>query len=246
MTRRFGTANEAFNQIVDFLEHFTDLDDPRQRATVLYPLDEVLLLCLLGVPAGCESWVEIAKYGERKLTFLRRFRPFTDGTPSHDQLGDIFAGEDLVVAIQPGFHRRRRIGHDEACSAVGKGHDKEMGSQLDASDDRIRLAEIRLHMPRRMPRRMYQRHEHLPQTTAPFADVILDDGLAAGEAMLIAKALEYPLCRVALLTVNRAVRFQNAVNDIRERVQLRPLRRLAAPVSRRHRVPQHLLHCIAR
>ncbi len=44
---------------------------------------EVLLLCLLGVLAGCESWVEIAKYGERKLTFLRRFRPFTDGTPSH-------------------------------------------------------------------------------------------------------------------------------------------------------------------
>ncbi len=94
MTRRFGTANEAFNQIVDFLEHFTDLDDPRQRATVLYPLDEVLLLCLLGVPAGCESWVEIAKYGERKLTFLRRFRPFTDGTPSHDQRGDIFAALD--------------------------------------------------------------------------------------------------------------------------------------------------------
>ncbi len=94
MMRRFGTANEAFNQIVDFLEHFTDLDDPRQRATVLYPLDEVLLLCLLGVPAGCESWVEIAKYGERKLTFLRRFRPFTDGTPSHDQRGDIFAALD--------------------------------------------------------------------------------------------------------------------------------------------------------
>ncbi len=46
------------------------------------------------------------------------------------------------------------LGHDEACSAVGKGHDKEMGSQLDASDDRIRLAEIRLRMPRRMPRRM--------------------------------------------------------------------------------------------
>ena len=37
MMRRFGTANEAFNQIVDFLEHFTDLDDPRQRAKVLYP-----------------------------------------------------------------------------------------------------------------------------------------------------------------------------------------------------------------
>ncbi len=91
MAQRLGTAEEAFDQVVDFLEHFTDLEDPRQRAKVLYPLDEVLLLCLLGVLAGCESWVEIAKYGERKLGFLRRFRPFTDGTPSHDQLGDIFA-----------------------------------------------------------------------------------------------------------------------------------------------------------
>jgi predicted transposase YbfD/YdcC len=58
---------------------------------VLYPLDEVLLLCLLGVLAGCESWVEIARFGEKKLDFLRRFRPCRDGTPSHDQLGDIFA-----------------------------------------------------------------------------------------------------------------------------------------------------------
>ena len=82
---------EAFDTIVDFLESFEDLDDPRQRGKVLYPLDEVLLLALLGVIAGCESWVEIARYGEKKLGLLRRFRPFKDETPSHDQLGDIFA-----------------------------------------------------------------------------------------------------------------------------------------------------------
>jgi len=91
MADRFGTADEAFDQVVDFLEHFSELDDPRQHAKVLYPLDEILLLCLLGVLAGCESWVELAKYGEKKLGFLRRFRRFTEGTPSHDQLGDIFA-----------------------------------------------------------------------------------------------------------------------------------------------------------
>ena len=82
---------EAFDTIVDFLESFEELDDPRQRGKVLYPLDEVLLLVLLGVIAGCESWVEIARYGEKKLGLLRRFRPFKDETPSHDQLGDIFA-----------------------------------------------------------------------------------------------------------------------------------------------------------
>ena len=84
-------AVEAFDTIVDFLESFEDLADPRQRGKVLYPLDEVLLLVLLGVIAGCESWVEIARYGEKKLALLRRFRPFKDETPSHDQLGDIFA-----------------------------------------------------------------------------------------------------------------------------------------------------------
>ena len=38
---------EAFDTIVDFLESFEELDDPRQRGKVLYPLDEVLLLVLL-------------------------------------------------------------------------------------------------------------------------------------------------------------------------------------------------------
>lgn len=73
-----------------FPESFEGLEDPRERAKVLYPLDEVLLV-LLGVISGCESWVEIARYGEKKRALLRRFRPFKDGTPSHDQLGDIFA-----------------------------------------------------------------------------------------------------------------------------------------------------------
>jgi len=90
-TRATAKASEAFDTVVDFLESFEDLDDPRQRGKVLYPLDEILLLVLLGVIAGCESWVEIARYGEKKLALLRRFRPFKDETPSHDQLGDIFA-----------------------------------------------------------------------------------------------------------------------------------------------------------
>lgn len=29
MARGYGTADEAFDQVVDFLEHFDDLEDPR-------------------------------------------------------------------------------------------------------------------------------------------------------------------------------------------------------------------------
>jgi predicted transposase YbfD/YdcC len=91
-----GTAWEfgAVNEAVVFLEYFRDLPDPRQRGKVTYPLDEVLLLCLLAVLGGAETFVDIARFGEKKIGFLRRFRPFRDGTPSHDHLGDIFATLD--------------------------------------------------------------------------------------------------------------------------------------------------------
>src|SRR5215217_1774316 len=84
----------AFAEAVVFLSSFDDLPDPRQRGKVVYPLDEVLLLALLGVLAGAETFVDIARFGAKKLALLRRFRPFRDGTPSHDHLGDIFAAVD--------------------------------------------------------------------------------------------------------------------------------------------------------
>jgi predicted transposase YbfD/YdcC len=88
----FGALGEA----VVFLDYFKDLPDPRQRGKVIYPLDEVLLLCLLAVLSGAETFVDIARFGEKKIALLRRFRPFRDGTPSHDHLGDIFATLDAV------------------------------------------------------------------------------------------------------------------------------------------------------
>jgi len=84
----------ALFETVVFLRHFNGLSDPRQRGKVMYPLDEVLLLSLLAVLAGAETFVDIARFGGKKLALLRRFRPFRDGTPSHDHLGDIFATLD--------------------------------------------------------------------------------------------------------------------------------------------------------
>ena len=66
----------------------------RQIGKVRYPLTEVLLLCLLGVLAGAETFVDIAVFGNKKRGLLRRFLPFANGTPSHDHLGDILATLD--------------------------------------------------------------------------------------------------------------------------------------------------------
>ena len=81
----------AFDETVVFLSHFKNLKDPRQQGKVDYPLDEILLLCLLAVLAGVETFVDIALFGRKELELLRRFRPFEKGTPAHDHLGDILA-----------------------------------------------------------------------------------------------------------------------------------------------------------
>ena len=77
----------ALCETVVFLSYFKDLPDVRQSGKVKYPLDEILLLCLLAVVAGSETITDIARFGRLKLAFLRRFRPFADGTPAHDHLG---------------------------------------------------------------------------------------------------------------------------------------------------------------
>ena len=138
MMERTAGETGALGEAVVFLDYFKDLPDPRQRGKVLYPLDEVLLLCLLAVLAGSEAITDIARFGEKKLELLRRFRPFRDGTPSHDHLGDILATLDAkqfqrcfvawvaaltgmpsdVIAIDGKTSRRSKKGAQEAIHMV--------------------------------------------------------------------------------------------------------------------------------
>jgi len=90
----------ALAESIVFLEHFENLPDPRQAAKVVYPLKEVLLLCLLAVLAGAEGFTDIARFGVKKRELLRRFLPFQNGTPAHDHLGDIFATLDVETFQQ--------------------------------------------------------------------------------------------------------------------------------------------------
>src|SRR5271169_7190796 len=95
-----GPASEALGAIgesVVFSGSFQGFARSRQRGKIVYPLAEVLLLCLLAVLGGAETFVDIARFGEKKIDLLRRFRPFRDGTPSHDHLGDIFATLDAAA-----------------------------------------------------------------------------------------------------------------------------------------------------
>jgi len=85
---------------ISFLEHFRKVPDPRQTSKVHFLLDEILLLVLCAVISGADGWVEAAAWGKKKLDFLRQFLPYAHGTPSHDQLGRIFAVLDAKAFQQ--------------------------------------------------------------------------------------------------------------------------------------------------
>jgi hypothetical protein len=59
-----AVALEAIGESIVFLDHFKGLPDPRQRGKITYPLGEVLLLCLLAVLGGAETFVDIARFGD--------------------------------------------------------------------------------------------------------------------------------------------------------------------------------------
>ena len=58
----------AFSETTVFLSYFKDMPDRRQPGKVLYPLDEMLLLSLLAVLAGAETFTDMARFGEKKLS----------------------------------------------------------------------------------------------------------------------------------------------------------------------------------
>ncbi|MGH6845331.1 MAG: transposase family protein [Candidatus Acidiferrales bacterium] len=59
-----ATECEALDEAIVRLDYFKDLPDRRQQGKVTYPLDEILLLCLLAVLAGAETFIDMARAGQ--------------------------------------------------------------------------------------------------------------------------------------------------------------------------------------
>ena len=80
-----------------FLDHFSEVEDPRIDRKKLYSMEEILLLTLLAVVSGCDGWADIEIFGKTKLSLLREYLPYENGTPSDDTLRRFFRVLDPVV-----------------------------------------------------------------------------------------------------------------------------------------------------
>ena len=67
------------------IELFEDLPDPRRPGgNIQHKLEDLLVIILLGVICGCETWLEIEDYAHAKYEWLKTFLELPGGVPSND------------------------------------------------------------------------------------------------------------------------------------------------------------------
>jgi hypothetical protein len=67
-----------------FMEHFSDLKDPRDDKNKKHQFLDTLFLVIAAVISGAEGWEAIETFEEEKLEWLRKYFPFANGVPLHD------------------------------------------------------------------------------------------------------------------------------------------------------------------
>lgn len=82
---------EREEEISGFLQEIKELKDTRSQQGRAYTLAEILLLVLCAQICGFESLREYEMYGEMKLNLLRRFLPYSRGTPSKSTIARVLS-----------------------------------------------------------------------------------------------------------------------------------------------------------
>lgn len=70
---------------------FSHLEDPRRDITKLHPLNDILLISILAVICGAETWKDIQTFGTSKEEFLQTFLELPNGIPKLDTYRRVFA-----------------------------------------------------------------------------------------------------------------------------------------------------------
>lgn len=73
---------------------FGQIPDFRRSHKQLYNLESILLIGIISVICGADSWNEMENYANSKEEFLRSFLDLPNGIPSHDTFNRVFSNID--------------------------------------------------------------------------------------------------------------------------------------------------------
>tara|TARA_B110000008_G_C16885450_1_gene530665 strand:+ start:149 stop:1255 length:1107 start_codon:yes stop_codon:yes gene_type:complete len=82
---------KTINKLVSI---FSKIDDPRRDLTKLHKLNDILIIGIISVVCGADSWNEMELYAQEKEDFLRTFLDLPNGIPSHDTFNRVFSAID--------------------------------------------------------------------------------------------------------------------------------------------------------
>lgn len=80
---------------MSLFHHLSLVEDTRSHINQRHNLVDVLFLILSAIASGQDGWAEIQQFGELRLEWLRKFRPFTHGIPRRHTIARI------LQAVEP-------------------------------------------------------------------------------------------------------------------------------------------------
>src|ERR1700730_274035 len=80
---------------------FRNLPDPRRhQGKVIHPLINIVVIALCATIAGADEYETMVEFATIRRAWFAKFLDLTNGIPSHDTLGRVFANLDTIK-----FHR---------------------------------------------------------------------------------------------------------------------------------------------
>ena len=77
------------------ISHFSNITDPRLHRTKKHPLINIIFISLTALLCGCETWAEVEVFGKSQKPYLLKYIDLSNGIPSHDTFGRVFALLDM-------------------------------------------------------------------------------------------------------------------------------------------------------
>jgi predicted transposase YbfD/YdcC len=73
------------------LQFFSELNDPRVERTKAHSLEDIIVIAILSVLCGADTWNDMEEFGHAKESWLRSFLKLCGGIPSHDTFNRVFS-----------------------------------------------------------------------------------------------------------------------------------------------------------
>ncbi len=82
------------NNNSELMSIFGSVEDPRSHINQLHDLEDILLIGIISVICGAETWKQMVEFAYSKEGFLRKFLKLKNGIPSQDTISRVFSSVD--------------------------------------------------------------------------------------------------------------------------------------------------------